>query len=161
MEDCLNGAMSLDGPDSLKIGFRKEQLNWCMAHESEMWNYLIEKKMLFSGDRMGQVRFINPAPFTAPFGQKSPGRTGVWLGWQIVKSYMKKNSKVSLKALMENNDYHKILNDSGYSPDWKMSALAKQMFAPAVYKSVGAEMKYRLQWPNLDIPVPNIVSVIL
>jgi len=113
----LLDALIPDGPDSLKIGFRKEQLNWCKAHESEMWNYLIEKKMLFSGDRMGQVRFINPAPFTAPFGQKSPGRTGVWLGWQIVKSYMKKNPSLTVKGLMEENDYPKILNESGYSPD--------------------------------------------
>lgn len=113
----LLDALVPDGPDSLKIGYRQLQLNWCKAHESEMWNYLIEKKMLFSGDRMGQVRFINPAPFTAPFGQKSPGRTGVWLGWQIVKSYMKKNPALTVKGLMEENDYHKILNESGYSPD--------------------------------------------
>ena len=110
-------AMIPEGPDSLKIGFTSEQVKWCEVHQAEMWSFLIEKKMLFSGDRMEQVRFINPAPFTTPFGQKSPGRTGTWIGWQIVKSYMKMNSKVSLKALMKENDYHKILNDSGYSPD--------------------------------------------
>jgi hypothetical protein len=110
-------AMIPDGPDSLKIGYTGEQLKWCEVHQSEMWSFLIEKKMLFSGDRMQLVRFINPAPFTTPFGQKSPGRTGTWIGWQIIKSYLKKNPKVSLQALMEENDYHKILKDSGYSPD--------------------------------------------
>ncbi len=105
------------GPDSLKIGYKKEQLDWCKAHEPEMWSYLVEKKMLFSDDRMALVRFINPAPFTTPFGQKSPGKTGVWLGWQIVKSYMRKNPGVKLRGLMEENDYHKILNEAGYSPD--------------------------------------------
>lgn len=110
-------ALVPDGPDSLKIGYKKEQLDWCKAHEPEMWSYLVEKKMLFSDDRMALVRFINPAPFTTPFGQKSPGRTGVWLGWQIVKSYMKKNPGIKLRGLMEENDYHKILNDAGYSPD--------------------------------------------
>jgi len=110
-------AMIPDGPDSLKVGYSKEQLDWCQKHETEMWSYLVERKMLFSGDRMELVRFINPAPFTTPFGQKSPGRTGVWLGWQIVKSYMKNNPKTTLQGLMEENDYHKILNESGYSPD--------------------------------------------
>ncbi len=110
-------AMIPDGEESLKIGYTKEQLKWCAENESSMWNYLIENKMLFSGDRMEVVRFINPAPFTTPFGQKSPGRTGVWLGWQIVKSYMKKNPRVTLRQLMAENDYHKILNDSGFSPD--------------------------------------------
>jgi len=110
-------ALIPDGPDSLKIGYRKEQLDWCNEHETEMWSYLVERKMLFSGDRMEKVRFINPAPFTTPFGQKSPGRTGVWLGWQVVKSYMKNNPKATLQDLMKENDYHKILNESGYSPD--------------------------------------------
>jgi len=110
-------ALIPDGPDSLKIGYRNEQLDWCKTNEAKIWSYLVEKKMLFSGDRMEQVRFINPAPFTAPFGQGSPGRTGVWIGWQIVKSYMVKNPGTTLKGLMEENDYHKILNESGYSPD--------------------------------------------
>jgi hypothetical protein len=110
-------ALIPDGPDRLKIGYSKEQLSWCKAHEPEMWSYLVEKKMLFSSDRMELVRFINPAPFTSPFGQKSPGRTGAWLGWQIVKSYLKKNPGIKLRELMEENDDHKILNESGYSPD--------------------------------------------
>ncbi|MCK9413496.1 MAG: hypothetical protein M0Q53_14445 [Prolixibacteraceae bacterium] len=110
-------ALFPDGPDSLKIGYSNEQLDWCKNHETEMWGYLVERKMLFSGDRMESVRFINPAPFTTPFGQKSPGRTGIWLGWQVVKSYMKNNPKITLQGLMNENDYHKILNESGYSPD--------------------------------------------
>ncbi len=110
-------AMIPDGPDSLKIGYSKDQLIWCKTNEKEMWSYLVEKKMLFSGDRMEIVRFINQAPFTTPFGQKSPGRTGVWIGWQIVKNYMSKNPKVTIQVLMADNDYHKLLNDSGYSPD--------------------------------------------
>jgi hypothetical protein len=110
-------ALIPDGPDTLKIGYSHTQLVWCKEHEKEMWSYLVERKMLFSGDRMELVRFINPAPFTTPFGQKSPGRTGVWLGWQIVKSYIKNNPKTTLQGLMNENDYHKILNESGYSPD--------------------------------------------
>jgi hypothetical protein len=109
-------AMIPEGPDSLKIGFTDTQLNWCKTHEAEMWSYLIEKKSLFSGDHMNIVRYINSAPFTTPFGQKSPGRTGVWIGWQIVKNFMKKNPEITLRGLMEENDYHKILNESGYAP---------------------------------------------
>ncbi len=110
-------AMFPQEPDSMKIGFSKAQLSWCQDHEQEMWSYLVEQKMLFSGDWMLRTRFLNPAPFTTPFGQKSPGRTGVWIGWQIVKSYLKKNPSVSLRSLMAERDYHKILNESGYAPD--------------------------------------------
>jgi len=113
----LLDALVPDGSDNLKIGYKDEQLAWCSDHEAEMWSSLVENRMLFSGDRMNLVRFINPAPFTTPFGQKSPGKTGVWIGWQIVKSYMKKNPTVTVQELMTENDYHKILNESGYSPD--------------------------------------------
>jgi len=34
-----------------------------------------------------------------------------------VKSYMKNNPGTTLQGLMKENDYHKILNESGYSPD--------------------------------------------
>jgi uncharacterized protein YjaZ len=66
---------------------------------------------------MNIVRFVEPAPFTSAFTTDSPGRAGAWIGWQIVKKYMKKNSGISLQALMSENDYQKILNGSGYSPE--------------------------------------------
>ena len=111
-------AMFPEEPDYLKIGYKPEKLAWCHKNEAGMWTYLIEHNLLFSIDRMSIVRFIGPAPFTASFDTVSPGRTGIWLGWQIVRKYMKKNPNVSLQSLMAENDYQKILNESGYSPEY-------------------------------------------
>ena len=110
-------AMFPDEPDYLKIGFQPEKLEWCIKNEPGMWTYLVEHKLLFDTERMNIVRFIGPAPFTSTFTKDSPGRTGVWLGWQIVKKYMKKNPGITLQALMAENDYQKILNESEYSPE--------------------------------------------
>ena len=109
-------AMFPDDPDYLKIGFQPEKLEWCQKNEEGMWTYLIEHKLLFTSDRMNIVRFINPAPFTSSFTTDSPGRAGIWVGWQIVRSYMKKHPGITLPNLMVDNDYQKILNDSGYAP---------------------------------------------
>lgn len=103
-------------PDSLKIGFTGNQLRWCIGNEKQIWNYLIENKLLFSTDYMTINQHINPAPFTIGYPSDSPGRASVWLGWQIVNTYMEKNSKVSLKELMLDNDYQKILSESRYEP---------------------------------------------
>jgi hypothetical protein len=111
-------AMFPDEPAHIKIGYRPDKLEWCIKNEAGMWTYLVEHKLLFTTDRMNIVRFIGPAPFTSVFTNASPGRTGSWLGWQIVKKYMKKNSNISLPMLMSDNDYQKILNDSGYSPEY-------------------------------------------
>jgi uncharacterized protein YjaZ len=103
--------------DSLKIGYTAKQLEWCKMNEAQMWSSLIENKMLYSNKRMDMVRYINPAPTTSGFPLDSPGRTGVWIGWQIVRQYMKKHPKTRLEELMRNNDFQKILNDSKYFPE--------------------------------------------
>jgi uncharacterized protein YjaZ len=62
-------------------------------------------------------RFINPAPFSKFYleiDNESPGRVGAWIGWQIVRSYMK-NNEVSLKQLLV-MDATEIFNNSKYKP---------------------------------------------
>lgn len=102
--------------DTLKIGYTEKQLDFCLKSEPGMWAFLAEHKLLFSSQRMDVKRFIDDAPFTNPFTNESPGRAGVWLGWQIVSAYMKKNPEVDLPRLMQNHDYQEILRKSGYQP---------------------------------------------
>src|ERR1035437_3778497 len=97
-------AMFPEEPDYLKFGDKPEKLEWCQKNESVMWTYMIEHRLLFTTDWMNIVRFVGPAPFTAVFTTDSPGRAGAWLGWQIVRKYMNKNSGISLQALMSEND---------------------------------------------------------
>ena len=103
--------------DSLKIGYTNLQLNWCKKNEAQMWTQLIENKMLYSNKRMDIIRYINASPTTSGFPLDSPGRTGVWIGWQIVRQYMKKFPETTLPELMQNSDYQQILNDSKYFPE--------------------------------------------
>lgn len=110
-------AMLPETPDTLKIGFSQEQLDFCINREAEMWAYLAEYNLLYSTERMDVKRYVDDAPYTSSFTSDSPGRTGVWLGWQIVKAYMNKNKNVGLDELMLNNDYQSILNNSGYQPE--------------------------------------------
>jgi gliding motility-associated lipoprotein GldB len=110
-------ALLPDMHDTLKIGYTLEQLQWCKNNEPQMWNFLIEKKMLYSNKRMDILRFINDGPYTTGFPTESPGKSGVWIGWQIVRQYMKKHKEVTVSDLMKNTNYQQILNDSGYYPE--------------------------------------------
>lgn len=103
--------------DSLKIGYTARQLDWCNKNEAQMWSQLIEQKMLYSNNRMDVVRYTNDGPRTSGFPLESPGRTGIWIGWQIVRKYMEKFPETTLPELMKNNDYQQILNDSKYFPE--------------------------------------------
>jgi hypothetical protein len=102
--------------DSLKIGYTTQQHEWCRMNEAAMWTTLIEKKMLYSNKRMDIIRYVNDAPTTSGFPLESPGRTGVWIGWQIVRQYMEKHPEVRLPELMANHNFQQILNESEYDP---------------------------------------------
>ena len=104
--------------DDILFKCSPEKMNWCINNERVVWEYMIEKDYLFSTSPELLERFVFLAPFSK-FGlgvdQKSPGSIGVWLGLQIIKSYVK-NNNISLVELLNETDYMKILNQSGYKP---------------------------------------------
>ena len=102
--------------EAVLMGYTPEQLKWCRDNQKLMWTYMAENKHLFSTDRMTLAKYINEAPFTSFFPPESPGRTSIWLGWQIIRSYMKNNKEIGLPELMEQTDYKKILEMSRYRP---------------------------------------------
>ena len=101
--------------DAEKIGYLPEQITWCDENESYMWRFFINENLLFSSDSKLPSRFINLAPFSKFYleiDNESPGRVGRWIGWQIVRSYMKNNHvslqdmlKIEAKQLFEKSKY--------------------------------------------------------
>jgi hypothetical protein len=102
--------------DSLLWGFTPRQLQFCKENEKHMWTYLVEHKLLFENNKFIVSQYVSEAPFTKDFSKDSPGRAAVWIGSQIVNSYMKQNKNISLAELMKETDYLKILNLSRYNP---------------------------------------------
>lgn len=103
--------------DAEKIGYNEEQIKWCEQNEEYMWRYFIEKEMLYSADPKLTTRFIEPAPFSKFYleiDNESPGRIGAWIGWQVVRSYMKNNA-VTLQELLNTNP-KEIFEKSKYKP---------------------------------------------
>jgi hypothetical protein len=109
-------AMLPDQPDELRMGFKKGQMRWIKNNEEMMWIYLVENKLLFSEDQIDTRKLIGPAPFTYFFTKESPGRAGLWIGLQIIREFARRNPGLSLKQMMEENDYQKILRLSKYNP---------------------------------------------
>ena len=102
-------------PDSLIFGFTSAQMRWCRNNTEQMWIHLIDNKMLFSTNHLTINKLVGPAPFSSLFTRESPGRAAVWVGYQIIASYMKRNN-VTLEALLEDNDYGKILAKARFKP---------------------------------------------
>lgn len=105
-------------PDADKIGYEPGQYAWCVGNESYIWSYFIGSKLLYSTDRKLAERFLDPAPFSKFYleiDNDSPGRTGVFIGWQIVRSYME-NNNVSIDDLLR-TDAKQIFEKSRYKPN--------------------------------------------
>ena len=100
----------------IKFGFTEEEFHWVKNNEEQMWVYLIEHKLLYSSDIMDIRKLVSPAPYTSFFTDASPGRAAVWNGYRIVKEYSRKNPDLSLKDIMLETDYQKILGSSRYNP---------------------------------------------
>ena len=98
------------------MAYNPEHWKWCNQYEKNIWAAMIDQKDLFSTNNQLIKKYMNDAPFTAPISQDSPGRLGTWIGWQIVSSYMKNNSQVGLRDLMKDDNYQKMLENSGYKP---------------------------------------------
>jgi gliding motility-associated lipoprotein GldB len=103
--------------DHEKIGYSQDKLNWATTNEEQIWMYFIDNKLLFSTDTKLNQRFLENAPFSKFYMAQdnlSPGKIGVWIGWQIVRSYMKHND-VSLQELLK-IDESDLFNKSKYKP---------------------------------------------
>ncbi len=109
-------AMLPDVPDSLKICYTSKQMKWAESNKANVWAFFVRNNLFYSPDYKLQTKLIEDGPFTTGFSNDSPPRLGIWLGWQIVKEYMKKHPKTNLNSLIQNPDTQAIFNQSGYKP---------------------------------------------
>ncbi|NOQ92097.1 MAG: gliding motility lipoprotein GldB [Flavobacteriaceae bacterium] len=99
------------------IGYTEEQYVWAEKSEVEIWKYFIQNLMLYSTDSELSARFIDEAPFSKFFlevDKDSPGKIGVWFGWQIVEAYLKNNDVTIQQLMLKDNE--EIFKRSKYKP---------------------------------------------
>lgn len=103
--------------DAEKIGYAPEQLEFAKQNEEMIWTQFVQNEMLYDTDSSLAARFIANAPFSKFYLEldaQTPGRLGQYIGWQIVRAYMK-NNDVSLKEMLQ-TEAIEIINKSNYKP---------------------------------------------
>ena len=104
-------------PDSVLIGYTRAQDEWCRRSEGSIWKYFNEQDLLYKVNFMEQKRYTTDGPTTAGMPPEAPGKVGSWVGWQIVRKFMKNNQgKVSLDDLMNKYTAKQILTLANYKP---------------------------------------------
>ena len=101
--------------DTLLLRYTADQLRWMERNVAQVWAWLIQNKMLYCSDVAQLRNIVDDAPKTNAFGEGSAPRTPAYIGWQIVKQYVKR-SHCSMSELLEDTDSQKILTESGWRP---------------------------------------------
>lgn len=102
-------------PDTIKLRYSKQQLDWMKENVENVWGWLIQRQMLYSSDQTQLRNLTDDAPKTNTFGDGSAPRTNAYIGWQIVKQYMQRSGS-SMSQLFRETDSRKILEQSGWRP---------------------------------------------
>lgn len=101
--------------DTILMRYTKEQMDWMKKNTANVWSWLLQNRMLYNTDLSLFRNLIDDAPKTNAFGDGSAPRTVSYIGWQIVRAYMKKGG-ATMQQLFEETDSQKILNQSGWRP---------------------------------------------
>lgn len=104
-----------DAHDTIRLRYTADQLRWARQHVEQVWAFLLKDGLLFSTDIGQYHNLIDEAPKTNAFGEGSAPRTPYYIGWQIVRAYMKR-SGATMAELFEETDSRRILTASGWRP---------------------------------------------
>ena len=102
--------------DSLVFGYTTKQMAYCTSYEKDLWSFFAKDDKLYANDLKIVAEYTNDGPFTGSISKECPPRIAMWIGYNIVKSYMEHNEKVTLEDLMTEKDFQKILSKSKYRP---------------------------------------------
>lgn len=101
--------------DTIVTEYTQAQLDWCEKNELEIWEYFFDRNLFYETDMKVYGKLIAPAPSSPGMPPESPGATANYMGWQIVKAYMQRYPKTSLKELIA-LDAQTLLDRSKYKP---------------------------------------------
>jgi len=102
-------------PEYLKISYTEKQLKESYENEAVIWDLFLNNDLLNNTEQNITNNYIGESPKTQELGEGAPGNIGSFAGWQIVKKFMSKNQKVTLKQLME-MDPREVYAESKYKP---------------------------------------------
>lgn len=102
--------------DSTRLAYTAEDMKGCEQNKVQIYNFFVSNKLFYETNLQNTYRYVNDGPSTEEIAKQCPGNVGTWLGYQIVKAYMKEHPSTSLDQLMHDSDAQRFLQESKYNP---------------------------------------------
>lgn len=101
-------------PDSLKLFYTTEQMNWVIYYEAKIYNEILQE--IHNMDIMAFKRYLDDKPHSTHLSRDSAPRLGQFAGWKIVSAYMERNPDITVEELSQMTEYEKIFRGAKYKP---------------------------------------------
>lgn len=100
------------------LGTTPDGLKTMQERLPQMWRELAERKMLYDTTPLTSDRLLSAAPASPLLNGEAPARAGRFIGYSIVKSYLKSHPKATLASLFSPEFYANpaTLAQSGFNP---------------------------------------------
>ncbi len=92
--------------DSMLFGFTGRQISWCEKNEGNLFNFLVQKNLIYNKEERIVMPFVVDGPFAKGIGSAedgqgvTPGNFGSWIGYKMVINYIKTHPKTTLRELI-------------------------------------------------------------
>lgn len=97
----LVDALMPEVPDSIKMNWNSNEINWCKENEFRIWKELAsDQSTLYDTTPFEVQKWVIDGPFTSGLPQESPGMAGVWIGWQMLKDHHARNPEAALNEIL-------------------------------------------------------------
>jgi len=103
--------------DSLIIRYTNQQMVDCKANQANIYAHFVRENLFFEPSQAATKKYVEQRPAVVEIGAKCPGRVGTWLGWQIVRAYLKSHPEVTLPQLMAQDKAQILFEQAKYRPD--------------------------------------------
>ncbi len=87
------------------LGYRPEQFTFLEDEESNLWNAIVARGLLYDTSDENVRKLVGPGPNTALLDVRAPGRAGRYIGYRIVESYLRNNPDATLPYLLSPEFY--------------------------------------------------------
>lgn len=106
-----------DGNISEALGYTESELQWLGENETKIWNMIVERDILYDTSLTMAEALVAPSPYVSVLGHGVPGRVGRYIGYRIVRAYMKQNTRTCLRDMLSPDFYDNtsVLVEAAYS----------------------------------------------
>lgn len=103
-------------PDSIVFEFSQKQIDWLYNNEIQMWDFFLEKELFYETSHLKINKYLNPSPNSPGMPPEAPGKTAVFMGYQIIKAFMDKHPDMSMTDLINLKDSQLLMEKAKYRP---------------------------------------------